>query len=152
MTAKLVAPDHPLLTRGCHLIPEEDSEWDLLKTFVETDLIPAVVQHRGAGMAANQLGMPIRVFVINHGGRQIVCVNPSIISHSDDKETGVEGCLSLPGVRVPKARWTRIRVRYWTLERGLKEHYMSGMQARIFQHELDHLNGILITGGSNADS
>lgn len=98
----------------------------------------------GLGLAAPQVGKSIRIFVIINEGGTEVFVNPQIKFFSRDKTTMEEGCLSLPGKFLPVKRASMIRVRYLN-ETGKKcKMKASGLLARTVQHELDHLNGILI--------
>lgn len=101
---------------------------------------------RGVGLAAPQVGLPIRLFVMNPTGKEgddQVYLNPELLDPQGGKEDE-EGCLSIPDVRVQVRRATRIRLRAQDL--GGKPVELDGEQfiARIWQHETDHLNGVLI--------
>ena len=106
------------------------------------DLVETMHAADGLGLAAPQIGVSKRVFVAREGDRLFVLVNPQIVGRRG-KETGVEGCLSMPGLQgnVPRAREVTIR----GLDRAGREvqYDVSGMTARCFQHEFDHLNGVL---------
>lgn len=95
----------------------------------------------GIGLSANQCGVFERIFVIGTDQFQIVCINPKIISHSEETEKGPEGCLSYPGLflQVPRYKW--IEVEFATEKGEYKKAKLEGLSARCFQHELDHLNG-----------
>lgn len=94
----------------------------------------------GIGLAANQVGDMRRYFVWDIG----MCINPEITWTSEHEDTLIESCLSFPGVSMPCKRPSSIRVRFID-ERGvLIERGYDGRSARIFQHELDHLNGLCI--------
>lgn len=94
----------------------------------------------GVGLAANQVGDPRRYFVWDVG----MVINPEITFASEHTATLLESCLSFPGVQSSKTRPSKISVRFLD-ERGmLIERGYDGFAARIFQHELDHLNGICI--------
>ena len=104
-------------------------------------------QARGVGLAAPQVGHNIRMFVMNHSGEpqdDRVYVNPSL-SDPDGDETAEEGCLSLPTVNAQISRSKALRMRAQDLHGNPIEQVESGYVARIWQHEFDHLNGILIT-------
>lgn len=101
-------------------------------------------KHQGVGLAAPQVGVPMQVFVLSYGGRIIEAMNPEIIKWSGNTEVRQEGCISFPGVFLPIQRDTRIKVQYRALDGSTKRYYLSDMQARIFQHEYDHLQGITI--------
>lgn len=97
---------------------------------------------RCVGMAANMIGVNKQIIVVNGGFGNILMVNPVIIKKSGPYETE-EGCLSLDGVR-KTTRYENIEVLYWTPEfRKLKQKF-TGWTAQIIQHEIDHLNGIII--------
>jgi peptide deformylase len=105
----------------------------------------------GVGLAAPQVGYNFRVFVIRYGGKKLVCIDPEIIKHDPTTSCGLEGCLSYPELgKVPVTRYDRIKVTYKDLDGIIHKHYMKNMMARIFQHELDHVNGITIMDKPNA--
>jgi peptide deformylase len=92
------------------------------------------------GLAANQLGLEHRVFVLNCEP-QLVCFNPKIVHESEEFAVKEEGCLSYPGlwVKIRRPKW--IRVRFQDVEGKMQTENLDGMVARAFQHELDHLDG-----------
>ncbi|MFM1802144.1 MAG: Peptide deformylase [Planctomycetota bacterium] len=103
---------------------------------------------RGIGLAANQVGLPFRFFILNltadpeQKDQEQVFINPEIVKrHSSDEAE--EGCLSLPGVYAKVRRPKRIRVRAYSLKGELVELDTEGLHARAIQHELDHLDGKL---------
>jgi peptide deformylase len=107
----------------------------------------------GIGLAATQVGVPHRVLVyrVEHDSGIAALVNPEIEWASDEKEAMEEGCLSLPGVLVEVERPIHVRVRGQD-ERGeglLIE--ASGLEARVIQHEIDHLDGVLILDRTSRD-
>jgi peptide deformylase len=100
----------------------------------------------GVGLAATQLGVMHRVLVYKVGedGLLAALVNPELEWAGDDLEEAEEGCLSLPGVHVDVERPVRVRVRAHD-EHGDKQVIeASGLEARVIQHEMDHLDGMLI--------
>jgi len=101
----------------------------------------------GVGLAAPQVGRRIRLFVANPtaqpGQHERVYINPEIV-YQDGAEVGDEGCLSVPGVSCRIKRHTHVRLRAQDLEGKIFETTGEGLLARIFQHETDHLNGILV--------
>jgi len=106
-----------------------------------------MIVERGVGLAAPQVGIPMQVAVINPDPEDekklIRMVNPRIVSASRETETIEEGCLSVPGVRGDVARAAKITVAYQD-ERGAERTLEAeGLLARIIQHEIDHLNGVL---------
>jgi peptide deformylase len=99
----------------------------------------------GVGLAATQLGVLRRVVVFQQDGDEtIVLVNPRIVERSDEQETDDEGCLSMQGVLVPVERPASVVVE--ARDPGGKELRLEifGLPARVAQHELDHLDGVLI--------
>lgn len=104
-------------------------------------LIETMVKYRGLGMAANQVGLPYRVFVMGAEGVGFACFNPEIVSSSGE-ETYEEGCISFPGLFLKIKRASSINVRFIDMNGAQQEKRFDGLTARIFQHELDHLNGI----------
>jgi peptide deformylase len=112
--------------------------------YLAVSLIETMVKHRGIGLAANQVGLPYRVFVMGIDNIAFACFNPEIID-TQGEESIQEGCLSYPGLYLPIKRHYKINVRYIEMNGNLKETTFEGLTARIFQHELDHLNGIRYT-------
>jgi peptide deformylase len=100
----------------------------------------------GVGLAATQLGLLRRVLVYRADEEDElgVLVNPEITAHGEETEVSGEGCLSLPGVHVPVERFTTIVAEGKDLKGEPVRVEAEGMQARVLQHEIDHLNGILI--------
>lgn len=98
--------------------------------------------HKALGLAANQVGLELRVFVMGFGFANFVCINPEVIEASNVVKVDGEGCLSFSGLRLRVPRADKIKVRY--LDQDLKEVTceFQGMMARCFLHELDHLNGV----------
>lgn len=104
-------------------------------------LADTMIKHRGMGLSANQIGLPHRAFVMQTNP-VLVCFNPWIVDQGNETIAMDEGCLSYPGLFVKITRPRNIRVRY-TLPNGQTEtQKFQGLTARIFQHELDHMNGI----------
>lgn len=97
---------------------------------------------RGIGLAGPQCGVPLRIFVMYIDRNRFVCINPAIIKTNGDKVTECEGCLSFPGEEYMIPRFPDIYVKYQTVTGRVVHEAMTGIKARCFQHELDHLNGI----------
>lgn len=107
----------------------------------------------GVGLAAPQIGLSIQLAVIQvkptkfrpnlESLPKTVIINPRVVSYSKDQSADWEGCLSFPGVRGKAVRSNKIKVQYMD-EHGKKvRRELSGFSARVFQHEIDHLNGIV---------
>lgn len=105
----------------------------------------------GAGLAAIQVGVPLRLFIIDGpvaGGAEDapprVFINPEIVEISDEAQTGDEGCLSFPGIYIPVKRGMRARIRARDVDGALFEIDGEALFARAMQHENDHLIGRLL--------
>ena len=105
----------------------------------------------GAGLAAIQVGVPLRLFIIDgpvaRGAEDDppkVFINPEIVEISDESQTGDEGCLSFPGIYIPVKRGMRARLRARDVDGGLFEIDGEALFARAMQHENDHLIGRLL--------
>lgn len=115
------------------------------------DMFETMYNADGIGLAANQVGLDISLFVMDSAAKSdddsnyspIVLINPEIISSSEEKSFYQEGCLSIPKVYEDVERPKEIEVKYY--DQNMKEVIttLNALQARIFQHELDHLNGVL---------
>jgi len=101
---------------------------------------------RGVGLAANQVGILRRVFVFQPDDEEEprALVNPSIVERSDESEEDDEGCLSMQGVVVGVERPARVRLEATDEEGNDVALELEGLAARVAQHELDHLDGVLI--------
>lgn len=123
-------------------VPEYAGNFD--KTIVEIAerMKTTLKMYNGLGLSANQCGLDLRMFVMGTEGFIITCVNPRIISSSESLVGEKEGCLSFPGLFLNKKRNATIDVEYWNEFGEHKLVQFSGLTARIFQHELEHLNGI----------
>lgn len=106
-----------------------------------------LIESKGLGLAAPQVGVNKKVALIKRVDKVDkpieVIINPEILWMSDEKEADYEGCLSVRQGIGKVARSTRIKVRFQDMDDRIIEDELSGMAARIFQHEYDHLNGIL---------
>jgi peptide deformylase len=106
-----------------------------------TDLM---YQGDGVGLAAPQAGVSKRVIVLDVGEGPMCLVNPELVETDREKETAEEGCLSLPGIRIGVHRPRAITVRGLNEKGETIVKTVDGLWARAFQHEIDHLNGVLI--------
>jgi len=116
------------------------------------DMIDTMRAEPGVGLAAPQINVSQRVIVVEYvedeeeedaKPRLYVVVNPEIISTSDEKEIGPEGCLSVPGLRGDVERHTEIVLKGRSRRGQPTRLKLKGWTARIFQHEIDHLDGVL---------
>lgn len=115
------------------------------RVFIQ-NLIDTMFEDDGVGIAAPQVGVKKRIIVVcpkARRGTETVYINPEILAFSDQTEWGVEGCLSVPGVSAEVLRSRAIRLRSTDIHGKTSESEFSGFEARVFQHEIDHLDGIL---------
>lgn len=99
-----------------------------------------MLENSGIGLAANQVGLPYRVFVMYPS---FVCYNPSVILYSQETTILKEYCLSYPGVQAKVKRPTDVFVTYQDSAGQVYSRSFDGLHARVFQHEMDHLNGVV---------
>lgn len=140
----IIGADNPILRAVSE--PVKDFDDDLRKFVEQMDV--AMVAAKGLGIAAPQVGRNIRVFlvVLNYGTKDqetIAMVNPKIVAHSADRELGEEGCLSLPGIYGQVERFREVTVEFTDPEGAQHSLTLEGLNARVVQHENDHINGIL---------
>jgi len=106
------------------------------------ELIKYMYEKNGIGLAANQVGVPYRIFAMRGAPENFVCFNPKIVGISETVVNLEEGCLSYPGLYVKIKRPEFIRVRFKAPNGETLTKQFVGMTARCFQHEYDHLEGI----------
>ena len=145
-------PD-PVLKRKARAITKFDKE---LHTLVN-DMVETMREAPGVGLAAPQVGLSERVIVVEYyekdeneekedaQKKMWVLVNPEIVRVSDELLVGVEGCLSIPGLVGEVERHAEVQVKALNRHGRPVKIKATGWLARIFQHEIDHLNGILFT-------
>lgn len=107
------------------------------------EMITTLQEVDGAGLAAPQVGKSMRLCAIQCEGEIFVLINPKITSYSRDKEISEEGCLSFPGKFIPVKRALKIKVRFINEKGEDVKLKAEDLLARIIQHEVDHLDGIL---------
>jgi peptide deformylase len=142
-------PD-PVLKRPTHEVSEFDGELEALVQRMWSIMDDAY----GVGLAAPQLGLLLRVFTfrIDPDDEPGVVVNPKIEWASDEKEVEEEGCLSLGEVRVPVERSTSVKVSGKGVDGADLSIELEGFAARVFQHEIDHLDGTLMIDRTTDDA
>jgi peptide deformylase len=135
-------PD-PVLRRKAEPILEIDAEL----CAVAERMIQLMHRDKGVGLAGPQVGLGKRIFIMcptAKSGEERVVINPTIAKRSPLKETDTEGCLSLPGVSGKVERQRAITLTYYDLEGEERSLDLDGFEARVAQHEHDHLEGVLI--------
>jgi peptide deformylase len=127
-------------------ISEEVTEPDESVQALVRDMFHVMQEEGGIGLAAPQVGVLRRVIVVSveeKGFERLALINPVIVSSSPETVVLEEGCLSLPGVRADVERPSRVVVRGITRSGRLVEIAAADLLARVLQHEIDHLNGVL---------
>ncbi len=113
----------------------------------EDDFVKLMLEEKGMGLAANQVGITKRFFAIGHESfdtfqKHAIIWNPQVIKYSEDKITDLEGCLSFKGVWLKVERPKTVEVKYETTQGKTKFAKLDGIESKCFQHECDHLEGI----------
>jgi peptide deformylase len=136
-------PD-PALRNAATAVAEVDDEVQRLAE----RMLDVMERAHGVGLAAPQLGILRRILVYRASDQDQpkVLINPELVERSDETEVGTEGCLSLLGgeLQVPVARHLRVRVSGRDASGDAVDMDVEGFEARVIQHEIDHLDGILI--------
>lgn len=158
MILPVVAYGDPVLKTEAVEIESND---DALKALI-ANMWETMYASEGVGLAAPQVGEAIRLFVVDGspfaegdegdaGCKDFkrVMINPVIFEESEETDTMEEGCLSIPGIREVVERPVSIRVEYLDEDWVLREEALTGISARIVQHEYDHVEGVLITDHIN---
>lgn len=144
MILKIVTAPNPILTKKTALIKKIDQGvLDLVR-----DMLQTVKKADGVGLAAPQIGKSLRICVINleHlGVPPFALINPKIAKKSWKKIEMEEGCLSVPGLFGLVKRPQKIRIKAQNLDGQWLEMDADGFLARVIQHEVDHLDGVLFT-------
>lgn len=109
---------------------------------VAEEMLRFVKSNNAIGLAANQVGIPKRMFVMSIEGEDFVCINPILLSESPTVSSQEEGCLSFDKKTCEVERPVEIVVEYSDIKGDIIQKTFNGIRARCFLHELDHLNGI----------
>jgi peptide deformylase len=132
-------------------LKESSRSWDFAidgnAVQLEYDMIEFMKANKGIGLAANQIGLNVRVFVIGNDTvpdlpKPFAVFNPEIIEASEELILDQEGCLSFPGIWLTIKRPAWVRVKYQDSKGEAHEAKFEGLMSKCFQHELDHLNGV----------
>ena len=141
MLPLVTGEESPILCQKTQLVtdPLSPEIQELLPKMIKT-----MHKERGVGLAAPQIGLSLRLAVAEVDKKEYYFINPEITSRSQEKIVSEEGCLSLPGEYFPILRSETVTVKYQN-EKGLpKKLRAKGFLATVIQHEVDHLDGILI--------
>lgn len=143
MPLQVIRYPHPTLRHRSRPIRRVDAA---LRKMV-AEMIDLMYEHEGVGLAANQVDLPLRIFVANPSGErgdgeELVVINPEI-QRPKGNESAQEGCLSLPGLYGQVKRPKTVRLSGFDLRGQAIDREVDGFLARVIQHENDHLDGVL---------
>ena len=143
MILKLIPNTHPILHERVKPCSKDLDRPEMSRILKEN-----MIHYEGVGLSANQIGIGERVFIMMldmETEETITCFNPRIIKRYDDNVWCEEGCLSFPDEIINVERPDRIVVKYEDEDKKDHKIKLSGMAARVFLHEFDHLEGIVFT-------
>ena len=143
MILKLIPNTHPILHERVKPCSKNLDRREMSRILKEN-----MMHYEGVGLSANQIGIGERVFIMMlnmETEETITCFNPRIIKRYDDNVWCEEGCLSFPDEIINVKRTDRIIVKYEDEDKKDHKIKLSGMAARVFLHEFDHLEGIVFT-------
>jgi peptide deformylase len=150
MAKEIVQLGHPALREMCEEIKDADILSDSTKSLISDMKESLSTQDDGIGLSAPQIGVTKRVFIVSHKlfesdptAKDMIFINPEILWSSPKTDSQEEGCLSIRGIYGDVERPLSIKLQAWNEEGELREYEASGFLARVMQHELDHLNGVL---------
>lgn len=143
MSLEIIYYPHPTLRYVSKPIKRVDAE--LRK--IADEMLDLMYESRGVGLAANQVNLPLRMFVANPtgekgSGEEYVVINP-VVERPKGSESGEEGCLSMPGLTGDVIRPKSIRLSAFDIKGNPIDETFEGFLARVFLHEIDHLDGTL---------
>lgn len=135
-----------LLPEGDSQLLEVSEEWNFRADGSPEELVRAMskfmTDNGGVGLAAPQVGIKKRIFIMGNFIKLVACINPKIVSLSEERENDLEGCLSFPDLFMKVKRPTSAVVQYNTVSGELVERELNGFECRVFLHEYDHLIGV----------
>jgi len=149
----IITYPHPTLRRVSKSLRRVDAE---LRHQIR-QMFELMYAAKGIGLAANQVDLPLRLFVVNlesnpETGKELVFINPVISLPRGGSEESEEGCLSLPGLYGPVVRSKQVRINAYGLDGNEVQIDATGLLARCVQHELDHLDGVLFPDRMSASA
>ena len=140
MIYNLLDKDHPMVHMEMEYAKQPADRVEFSEDMAET------MKHWGGiGLSANQVGFPYRMFVMGDSKNYVNCFNPKIVEESDVMVPIEEGCLTYPGLFVKILRPDRISVEFEDEFGELHKDDLDGLMCRVFQHEMDHMDGIDFT-------
>lgn len=137
--------DLKIIPEDSEILREVAEDWDWEKDGDPSELVKSMsklmILQGGIGLAAPQCGVSKRIFVMGNADHLVACINPEVVSGSE-RVRDQEGCLSFPDLWMYVERYRDISVKYYNVAGEKVEQELTGLMARVFQHENDHLNGI----------
>ena len=135
---------HPVLNKKCKSV----SQFSDIQLVIE-NMFDSMYEAEGIGLAANQVGLNMNLFIIDvthtdETDDTHVFINSEILAYNGEKTFFQEGCLSLPGIALDVERPEKVVLKYQTVDQKWHEDEFEGLLSRAIQHEMDHLNGIFI--------
>ena len=136
----IIGQDNPLLRTKTKKVGAMTKEVQKLAK----DMAETMMEANGVGLAAPQVGSDLRLCLVPINGIARALIDPEITWKSEETSIDEEGCLSLPGVFLPITRSTAVTIKYTDIKGAPQERRLEGFEARVAQHETDHLDGVLI--------
>lgn len=134
-----------LLKENDKLLREGATPYDFAVDGDPTELVKQMTkimfENNGIGLAAPQVGILKRIFIMGNSDKLFVCINPTLISGGESYRD-LEGCLSFPDLWLHVSRYKQIQAHYQDIQGNVVETSLEGLIARVYQHELDHLDGV----------
>ena len=148
----------PIYTYGSTVLRKEaediNADYPNLQALIK-NMFDTMYHADGVGLAAPQVGLPIRLLVIDLkafmeddpelGSFKVAMINPTMLEFSDETVTAEEGCLSIPGIHETVMRSESVKIKYYDVDFNEHIEIFNGFKARVVQHEYDHLEGNLFT-------
>lgn len=135
--------DDPVLRKPCDPVDPWIAEVLLDIDKLLEEMHQTMIAERGIGLAANQIGRSLRIFILKEGDGYNAFINPEIVEQTDLVDFEGEGCLSIPGAMATTKRYQQVVLRWVDREGTTREGVFMDMEAFAVQHEMDHLDGKL---------
>tara|TARA_X000000950_G_C13522391_1_gene500193 strand:+ start:26 stop:511 length:486 start_codon:yes stop_codon:yes gene_type:complete len=138
---ELVLYPSDILKRTSKAVNVEDPGFDPIE--MKKLMVDTMLQNNGIGLSANQVNVDYQLFVMGSDSQSAeICINPTILQHTDDSVLEDEGCLSFPGIFVQVKRPKEILVEYYDENLVQRRQHLKDYPVKVFLHEYDHLQGI----------
>jgi peptide deformylase len=135
-----------LLKENSRDLSEVSAEWDFevdgSPEEIVKEMMKFMINNGGVGLAAPQVGISKRIFIMGNFTKMVACINPKVVSLSEDRIADLEGCLSFPDLFMKVKRPVSCIVQYQDVKGEVIERELVGLESRVFLHEYDHLIGI----------